>query len=161
MSLLSSRIPFGLCTLLGVTLLSGTLSQHLSSHPLPPRYTPGAALHTTLQTAGFPLLTLHGLADLHRSGQHLFLDARSLAEYQAGHIPGAMSLPVNRFDTDFPDIAPLLDPDAPLIVYCGNPDCDQALRLAQRLREAGYTSVSLFPEGYEGWANLLHSETRP
>jgi len=160
MTFLSSRIPFGILALLGVSLLTGALSRHLSPNPLPRTFLRGGRLHSELEAAGFPILTPANARALHQEGRHLFLDARPLAEYHPGHIPGAFPLPVADFDTHFPDIAPILDPDSPLIVYCGNPACDQALRLAQRLRDAGYHNVSLFPDGYEAWSATDGPEAR-
>ncbi len=157
----SSRIPFGLAALLCVTLITGTLSQRLSPDPLPAVYTPGASLLAEAEAAGFTLLSPESARSLHQAGSHLFLDARSLDEYHQGHIPGAFPVPVNAFDLHFPDIAPILMPDSPLIAYCSNPACDQALRLAERLRDAGDTNVNLFPAGYDAWSTMNAEETRP
>jgi rhodanese-related sulfurtransferase len=146
------KTSFGAALLLGTTLVTGWLSQHLSPDPLPPTHSRGLALLAQFEASGFPLLSTEDTRAFFQAGTHLFLDARPLAEHFEGHIPGTFPVPVNEFDIHFTEIAPILDADSPLIVYCGNPACDQALRLAKRLRDAGYTNVSLFPGGYEAWS---------
>ncbi|MCC5843619.1 MAG: rhodanese-like domain-containing protein [Verrucomicrobia bacterium] len=151
-TLVSSRTLFGILALLGVSLLTGSLSQRVSPDPLPPVHRRGPSLRTELEAAGFPMLTPGEVRTLYQAGTHLFLDARSLPEYHQSHIPGAFPVPIADFDAHFPEIAPILESDSPLIVYCGNPACDQALRLAQRLQDAGYENVSIFPAGFEAWS---------
>lgn len=151
MNPVSSALPAGLAALLLVTLLTGTLHQRLSPSPLPHTLPPLTPLQARIDTAGFPLLSLAETQTRHHAGSHLFLDARPLADHLRGHIPGSFPVPVSDFDTHFPDVAPILLPDAPLIVYCSNAACDQALRLAERLREAGFTAVSIFSGGFDTW----------
>jgi rhodanese-related sulfurtransferase len=101
--------------------------------------------------AGVPLVDDAEMREIVENGSHLLLDARSLQEYDRGHLPGAMALPFSDFENAFPAIAPMLNPDDPLVVYCSGPRCDDALLLAGRLTEAGFGNVSLYLEGWEGW----------
>lgn len=98
------------------------------------------------------------------SGTALFLDARATADYQAGHIAVALSLPIEEFDDHYPQIQPMLTSDSAIVVYCDGPDCDLSHRLMDRLRELGYHNVHLLANGWTTWhtAGLLtHAGDQP
>jgi rhodanese-related sulfurtransferase len=72
-------------------------------------------------------------------GEVVILDVRPVAEYRAGHIPGAVSVPpdeLHRLETVLSEIPP----DAEIVAYCRGPYCvyaDEAVRwLASRGRSA-------------------------
>jgi rhodanese-related sulfurtransferase len=79
----------------------------------------------------------------------VLLDARSPTQYQAGHLPGALSLPLERREELLPGLA--LAKDRRILVYCGTEFCDLGLRLGAWLRERGYAKVALLIEGYDRW----------
>jgi rhodanese-related sulfurtransferase len=98
------------------------------------------------------------------SGTALFLDARATSDYQAGHIAGALSLPIEEFDDHYPQVQPLLTPDSAIVAYCDGMDCDLSHRLMDRLRELGYHNVRLLVNGWTTWhtAGLLtHAGSQP
>lgn len=77
----------------------------------------------------------------------LIVDVRPEVEYEHGHLPGAMSIPIE----SLPDAAPGLPRDARIVVYCRGRYClfaDEALSI---LRDAGFDAVRL--EG--GWPEWL------
>jgi rhodanese-related sulfurtransferase len=102
--------------------------------------------------AAVPLVSLAEMQMAVEQGTHLVLDARALQEYDQGHIPGAFSLPHADFEVAMQNLAGMLGPADPLIVYCSSATCDDALLVAKRLREAGFAEVSLFLAGWEGWS---------
>ena len=120
----------------------------------PPKAPPHAADVVTLQDA----------QALWNSGTALFLDARAPADYQAGHIAGALSLPIDDFDDYYLKVQPLLTPDAAIVAYCDGMDCDLSHRLMDRLREFGFHNVKLLVNGWTAWhtAGLLtHAGAQP
>ena len=109
-------------------------------------------------------VALKDAEELWKSGTGFFFDARSPADYAAGHIAGAISLPVEEFDDHFPQIAPMLTPDAPIVAYCDGQECDLSRRLVDRLRELGYHNVRHLVNGWTAWhiAGLLtHTGGQP
>ena len=84
-------------------------------------------------------------------GSAFFLDAREPADYEAGHIAGALSLPIEEFDQHFAAVEPLLKPEAIIIVYCDGVDCELSNRLMVRLRELGYQNVRHLVNGWTEW----------
>ena len=87
------------------------------------------------------------------SGEALFLDARSSADYQLGHIEGALNLPVH--DGDFgerlQEFSLEVNHDGELIVYCDGIDCASSPELASILKSLGYRNVKILINGWTEW----------
>jgi len=81
----------------------------------------------------------------------IVLDARSRAEYLAGHIPGAGSFSNNEFDTLFREKGHFLKLGDIVIVYCSGPTCEDSGILANKLIEMGIKNVFVFKGGMEEW----------
>jgi len=79
------------------------------------------------------------------------LDARHPADFRAGHIPGASSLPVELATDMLASMKIDLTPDQVIITYCARNDCDEGLELALLLRRLGFNSVTLFAGGLGDW----------
>ncbi len=90
--------------------------------------------------------------DFHQTESHRFIDARPAEKYAKGHIPGALSLPFQTLDDHFGTAAILLDSQKPLVVYCGNRDCDDALLLTIELKNMGAAHLVLYVDGFELWS---------
>ena len=94
---------------------------------------------------GIELLSARELHERIRQGRVVVLDVRPEAEYRAGHIPGAVSAPLERLEA----IAPTLPKRREVVAYCRGPYCvyaDDAVRL---LRARGLRARRLdvgFPE---------------
>jgi phage shock protein E len=66
------------------------------------------------------------------------IDVRSPGEYEAGHIDGALNVPLDRLTRDIARIVP--DPSTPMMLYC-----QSGMRSGmgcQALHQLGYTRVS-------------------
>jgi len=84
------------------------------------------------------------------------LDVRPTGEYQAGHITGAVSTPLDHLQRTLPD----LPPDVDVIAYCRGPYCvyaDDAVRL---LTASGRRAARL-EDGYPEWARAGLPVTSP
>jgi rhodanese-related sulfurtransferase len=81
----------------------------------------------------------------------LVLDAREAHEYEAGHLPGAVSLPYDQVATDGQRLAQLEAGGRPIVVYCGGGTCELSLDLAWDLIYAGHTRVAVYMGGYPDW----------
>jgi rhodanese-related sulfurtransferase len=75
------------------------------------------------------------------------LDVRSTAAFEAGHVPGAHSLPWRDITTDRLDA---LSPSALLVVYCAGPHCNGADKAALRIARLG-RRVKIMIGGWHGW----------
>lgn len=85
--------------------------------------------------------------DLLRSGSATFVDAREAQFFQQGHIPGAVSLPLeNAWAKGLGE----LPHDKRLVIYCDGLACDKSRELAEILAGHGY-EVAVMLDGIEGW----------
>src|SRR6266545_1405558 len=70
------------------------------------------------------------LLDRLRAGEVVLLDVRPAEEYRAGHIPGAVSVPVDDLERRLAE----LPADREVIAYCRGPYCVMAFQAVQKLR---------------------------
>ena len=68
-----------------------------------------------------------------RTGEIALLDVRPTDEYRAGHIPGAISIPVGELERRLAE----LPPDREVVAYCRGPYCVLSLQALAVLRERG------------------------
>jgi len=81
-----------------------------------------------------------------RLGDVTLIDVRPGAEYQAGHIAGALSVPLEELARRLRSIPK----HRPIIAYCRGPYCVLAVEAVARLRRRGY-HVRRFADGFPGW----------
>ena len=81
-----------------------------------------------------------------RSKQVVILDTRPASEYQAGHIPGALSIPVDDLQRLLKELAKGKD----YVAYCRGPYCIYADRAVEVLRANGRRARRLV-EGFPEW----------
>jgi rhodanese-related sulfurtransferase len=71
--------------------------------------------------------------------------------YRKVHLPGATSLPLERFD---PSQVEYYDKTEPLLVYCFDQHCDLSARASARLEELGFENVHDLIGGRAAWTAL-------
>ena len=81
----------------------------------------------------------------------LFVDARSQNDYDNGHIPGAVSLPVGQFEERIDSFLNRYPPEQAIVTYCSGRTCEDSHDLAQFLSDVGFTNVRIFIDGFPGW----------
>ena len=88
---------------------------------------------------------------LYDSGKYIFVDARSPEDYEAGHIQGAVSLPVGQLEEKIAAFLERYPPEASIITYCSGRTCLDSHHLAEFLLNFGYDKVTVFIDGFPGW----------
>lgn len=101
--------------------------------------------------AGIEIENVDQAKKLYDSGKYIFVDARSVEDYETGHIPGAVSLPVGRFEENIAAFLERHPPEASIITYCSGRTCQDSHRLAENLLAFGYDNVNVFIDGFPGW----------
>lgn len=98
------------------------------------------------------------LAEAMARGQCLVVDVRPAEEYAAGHIPGAVNLPLERLARGMAD----LPKERELVIYCRGPYSPLSHEAALSLRRHGY-SVRRFAGGFPDWRLAGHpvAQRRP
>ena len=81
-----------------------------------------------------------------REGAVTVLDVRPSEEYQAGHIPGAISIPLKKLELHLSELSHHQE----IVAYCRGPYCVLAMEAVEILREKGYQAVRL-EEGVLDW----------
>jgi rhodanese-related sulfurtransferase/DNA-binding transcriptional ArsR family regulator len=79
-------------------------------------------------------------------GSVLVLDVRPQEEYQAGHIPGAISIPIAQLEERLGD----LSPETEIVAYCRGPYCVLAPQALDVLRRHGFKARRL-QDGLPEW----------
>ena len=74
------------------------------------------------------------------ASDYILLDVRTQAEYDQGHIPGAVCIPNETIGAE--EIPALPDKDQLILVYCRSGN--RSKQAAQKLAEQGYTNIVEF-----------------
>ncbi len=82
-------------------------------------------------------------------GNVILLDVRPVAEYAAGHLPGALSIPVAELEARLPE----LSQDKEIVAYCRGPYCVFADEAVALLHTHGYNARRL-EQGLPDWRAL-------
>jgi rhodanese-related sulfurtransferase len=89
----------------------------------------------------------------------LFIDSRGREDFAAGHIPAALSVPLDRMQgskksdpgskwagtLDFPGAQTL-------VIYCEGGDCQTSISLAKIIHDKGYKDIRIFAGGWAEWS---------
>lgn len=81
-----------------------------------------------------------------RDGMVTVLDVRPPEEFAAGHVPGAVNIPLAQLEEHLDE----LDQEHEVIAYCRGPHCILAFSAVAKLRERGFTARRL-EDGYPEW----------
>ena len=81
-----------------------------------------------------------------RSGEVTVLDVRPPEEYRAGHIPGALSIPIGELKARLKE----LPKDREVVAYCRGPYCVMAVEAVELLRKKGFAAHRL-EQGVIDW----------
>lgn len=81
----------------------------------------------------------------------IFLDGRAPIDYEAEHISGAVSLFSERLDELYEQVLSSIPKDRLIVTYCSDPECTEAIKLADTLVARGHTRVVILLEGLPGW----------
>lgn len=102
---------------------------------------------------------------LAEAGQVVLVDARSQGAFEAGHIPGAISLPQSSSDEALAEFSRQYPTNTHVVVYCSSTSCSLSFKLAYRLaKDFGFTHVEFMTGGYAEYQRaegLAQAESDP
>jgi molybdopterin/thiamine biosynthesis adenylyltransferase/rhodanese-related sulfurtransferase len=78
----------------------------------------------------------------------VLVDVRERNEWNQGHVPGAVLIPLGELESKIGEAAP--DRSRPVILYCASGN--RSAFAAKTLEELGYEDVASVDEGFVGWA---------
>lgn len=79
------------------------------------------------------------------------LEVLSEEDYKEGHIPHAISIPVNNLEEKTPQIIP--DKKSKIVVYCSSFTCTASSGAARKLQSMGYSNVFDYKGGKKDWVS--------
>ena len=88
------------------------------------------------------------------SRRGVVIDARPAFIYRDGHVPGAINLPRDDFESAYRrnDARLTVHKAGTVAVYCSGADCPDASLVADALRTLGYSQPRVYTEGWEEWS---------
>lgn len=91
-------------------------------------------------------------------GRAVLVDVRHKAMFDAGHIPGAISLPESSSQEEFSAFLSSQPREKIIIVYCSSTSCSQSARVANRLvNEFQWPDVRYMTGGYMEYQQMEHA----
>ncbi len=69
-------------------------------------------------------------------------------QYEDGHIPGAISMPLNEIEDRAEDE---LDTDEDIVLYCASYVCQASVKADEKFHDLGFTNVTDFKGGKARW----------
>jgi len=146
--------PFAASLVQSTTLLACTGAAALAYH----RFAEEGMLRQTETIAGIQRAHFDGIAKLnYRNVQSLdhsktiLVDARFPADYQAGHLDGAINIPVNTNDDARRKAFAAISKDKQIVLYCQSAGCPFAGKVAAQLAADGYSNLAIFKGGWLEW----------
>jgi rhodanese-related sulfurtransferase len=127
----------------------------LDSNALPNNYSPAFPSHLT---SGQPTVSPTDpvqpmrwaeVKALQESGGVVIIDVRAAAQFQADHIPDAISIPADSSDAELKTKLAAYSKSQPVLVYCASASCHLSRSFGQRLSALGFTRVNTLAGGLE------------
>ena len=81
----------------------------------------------------------------------VFIDARLSRDYEAGHLEGAISVPIDCNDIERREATLNIAKGAQIVMYCQSAGCRYAEIVAIKLKEDGFTNISIYKGGWADW----------
>jgi len=88
----------------------------------------------------------HEVLERVKRGLVTVLDVRPAEEYAAGHLPGAINVPVDRLETYLSKLPRRKE----VVAYCRGPYCLMSFEAVEKLRKRGFKAKRL-EDGYPEW----------
>jgi len=104
-----------------------------------------------VQFQGVKTLDLAQAHHIWQEKKALFVDARKAEEYQELHVQGAVNVPPETWAELSSSELMKMAKTQELVIYCSQESCDDALKLAKKLRAAGFSRVMAFTGGFRAW----------
>ncbi len=81
--------------------------------------------------------------------KYRFIDSRDPADYNAGHVSGAMNIPFHEIE-NYRNVLDGLPKDQVYVVYC-SAACDVSIDLAYYMAKMGFKKTYIFHGGWDEW----------
>ena len=107
-----------------------------------------ALLAATAFAGEFPDISIAEVKALAESKKATIIDVNGTESYAKAHIPGALNF--EAIEAAFAKALPE-DKNAPIVAYCGGPQCKAYQQAAKAAEKLGYKNVKHMSAGISGW----------
>lgn len=97
-------------------------------------------------------LTTEQAREFIKTDQPLILDVRTTQEYAAGHLPGAVHIPLHQLEKRYSEVAQFRD--RPVLIYCATGN--RSTVAAKILIDKGFERISNLRHGIADWVRKNH-----
>jgi len=110
-----------------------------------------AAAQGTQDATPLPL-GLMQVKEMYDANEAAIVDARDAETYAAGHVKGAVSLPLGEAVNGIPASFKTAVPSGKeVVVYCNGFSCHDSMQLGELLLKSGYRTVYVYEGGFPEW----------
>ena len=109
------------------------------------------AAQQSLSESGFSEISIEDAVRLYQENGAIFADARHSADFEAGHIQGAVHLYTADQEIWLNEFLAATDPATVIVTYCDGADCHLAPALAELLFFNGFNNVRYLKNGWTRW----------
>ncbi len=81
----------------------------------------------------------------------LWIDPRTLSEYNRSHIPGSFPLNEDNWNDEIHDVLNAWRPGFRTVIYCGGKDCYDYYRMVDRLRSYNLGNIYILKGKWTAW----------
>lgn len=86
-----------------------------------------------------------------KGGSKVIIDARQIEDYNAGHIDGAINIPVTLCAEDCNSKLSEVEKTSQLVIYCQSPGCPYAEKVAAKLIDNEFNNITIYKGGWVDW----------
>jgi len=116
-----------------------------------PARVPAASGTIEMRLGAIRAITLEEARRMVEGGARV-IDARRKADFDEGHIPGAILFDYYDMGTYGDRVLPLLADDDEIMIYCSETSCDDSELLANELFSRGFKKLFVFRGGFAEWS---------
>jgi len=146
------RLLIGVLT---IVVLSSVLGVALHFN-LVRRYLAGEFRQSFVDAERYPgiiFITRGEAEDLLLGGRAVAVDSRTPEEYAAGHVPGALNVPLASSDRALADLVARFPLGQCIVVYCEGGDCQTSTALARFIHDRGFRDIRVYQGGWLDWTS--------
>jgi rhodanese-related sulfurtransferase len=147
-------------TLLAITATGGLLCHYLNREGLLAN-TSGVRLVQEASAGTFIPHVDAAKVDRLLARDAVFVDARFAADFEQGHLEGAINVPVDANDVDLQNSLTSVSKNANIVVYCQSAGCQFAEKVALRLMKDGFSDLAVYRGGWMDWRTKHADEQTP
>ncbi|WP_228058923.1 rhodanese-like domain-containing protein [Nostoc sp. LEGE 06077] len=108
---------------------------------------------TSIPAGYYTIASVEELKSLLKKSQPMLVDVREPSEYQSGHIPNAINIPLRTLSHNLNQIYR----DRPVVLYCSSGY--RSAMGVMTLHLLGYENVQGFPPSFAAWKNAKEAMT--